>query len=81
MKINLSVLTALFIATNPEMRQASERCHAFAGPRMLFKHPYLAIMHFIDEKIIKPAELRKKSLIFCIILFCNRNITEWNIIL
>ena len=29
----------------------------FAGPRMLWRHPYLAIRHLIDEKKRKTPEL------------------------
>ena len=45
----------------PEMRQRVKDVMRFSGPRMIFKHPYLAIMHLIDDKIIKPSELRKNT--------------------
>ncbi len=37
----------------PEMRAKIKKIMSFSGPRMLFKHPYLAIMHLLDEKLIK----------------------------
>jgi hypothetical protein len=37
----------------PEMRAKIKKIMGFSGPRMLFKHPYLAIMHLLDEKLIK----------------------------
>jgi len=33
----------------------------FAGPRMVYKHPYLAIMHFIDGKINRSGTLHNKA--------------------
>ncbi len=45
-----------------DMRQRVKEVMRFSGPRMLTKHPYLAIMHLLDEKIHKPLSLRKKSL-------------------
>ena len=33
----------------PEMRQRIKDVMRYAGPRMLFKHPYLTLMHGIDS--------------------------------
>lgn len=33
----------------PEMRQKIKEVMRYAGPRMLFKHPYLTLMHGIDS--------------------------------
>jgi hypothetical protein len=33
----------------------------FSGPRMLLRHPYLAIMHKLDEKLYKPLILRSRE--------------------
>jgi hypothetical protein len=45
----------------PDMRQRVRDVMRFSGPRMLFKHPYLAIMHLLDEKINKPLSHHKTS--------------------
>ncbi len=34
----------------PEPREAMRRVMRFAGPRMLLRHPYLAIRHLLDER-------------------------------
>ncbi len=34
----------------PEPREQMRQVMRFAGPRMLARHPYLAIMHLIDER-------------------------------
>lgn len=39
----------------PEMRQQIQQVMRFAGPRMLFHHPYLTLMHLIDG-LHKPQE-------------------------
>lgn len=44
-----------------DMRLRIKDVMRFSGPRMLFNHPYLAIMHLLDEKIYKPLYLRKKQ--------------------
>ncbi len=46
-----------------DMRQRVKEVMRFSGPRMLSKHPYLAVMHLIDEKFIKPRALRKSKII------------------
>ncbi len=33
----------------------------YAGPRMIFKHPIMAIMHIIDKKISKKNNLKRKK--------------------
>jgi hypothetical protein len=33
----------------------------FSGPKMMLHHPYLAIMHIIDNKIVKNKKLLRKS--------------------
>ena len=43
----------------PDIRQRVKDVMRFSGPRMLFRHPYLAIMHLIDEKFIKPVVFEK----------------------
>jgi len=43
-----------------DMRLRVKDVMRFSGPRMMLKHPYLAIMHLLDEKIYKPLSLRKK---------------------
>jgi hypothetical protein len=40
------------------MREQVRRVMRFAGPRMLFRHPYLAFMHLIDG--ISPSAGEKK---------------------
>jgi superfamily II helicase len=37
----------------PEMRQKIREVMRYSGPRMLTKHPFLAIMHFVDKKRFK----------------------------
>lgn len=32
----------------PEMRQQIRQVMRYAGPRMLFQHPYLTLIHFVD---------------------------------
>lgn len=39
----------------PEMRQQIRQVMRYAGPRMLFQHPYLTLMHFVDG-LNKPQE-------------------------
>jgi hypothetical protein len=34
----------------PEMREKVKDVMKYAGPKMIIKHPYLAIMHLINEK-------------------------------
>ncbi len=43
----------------PNMRQKVKEVMRYSGPRMLLRHPYLAIMHLIDEKIYIPFELKR----------------------
>lgn len=38
-----------------EEREKIREIMRFSGPKMLFKHPYLAIMHLIDKRI-KPSK-------------------------
>ena len=35
---------------NPVMREKIKIVMRFAGPRMIFRHPYLAIMHLLDKR-------------------------------
>jgi hypothetical protein len=35
----------------PEMREKIQEVMRFSGPRMIMRHPCLAIMHIIDKKI------------------------------
>ena len=39
----------------PAMRERIREVMRFAGPRMLFRHPILAIMHLIDERRKAPS--------------------------
>jgi hypothetical protein len=34
----------------PEMREKVKVIMRYSGPKMIFKHPYLAIMHLINER-------------------------------
>ncbi|MFA5405306.1 MAG: nitrous oxide-stimulated promoter family protein [Ignavibacteria bacterium] len=34
----------------PDMRERVKEVMRYSGPKMIFKHPYLAIMHLIYEK-------------------------------
>jgi predicted amidophosphoribosyltransferase len=46
----------------PEMREKVKSIMRYSGPRMLFKHPYLTLLHIIDEKILdrfRITELKK----------------------
>lgn len=43
------------------MREKVKNVMRFSGPRMLLKHPYLAVMHMLDEKFYKPLMLRSKA--------------------
>lgn len=42
----------------PEPRERMREVMRFAGPRMLGRHPYLAVMHLIDARRAVP-ELRR----------------------
>lgn len=44
----------------PEARERMREVMRFAGPRMLWTHPYLAIRHLLDERKEAP-ELPKKG--------------------
>ena len=35
--------------SNQEMRRKAKQVMGYAGPRMLMKHPYFALMHVIDK--------------------------------
>jgi hypothetical protein len=45
----------------PEQREKMKEIMRFSGPKMLLRHPYLAIMHLIDNKRKTP-ELKKNSI-------------------
>ncbi len=34
----------------PDMRATVQRVMRYAGPRMLFRHPYLTVMHLADSR-------------------------------
>jgi len=34
----------------PEERERMREVMRFAGPRMMWRHPYLAVSHFLDER-------------------------------
>ncbi len=38
----------------PEMRERVRRVMRYAGPRMLYRHPYLALRHLIDGQRKRP---------------------------
>lgn len=42
----------------PQPREKMREVMRFAGPRMLWRHPYLALMHLLDGKRSAPAKLR-----------------------
>ncbi len=39
----------------PDMRAQVIEVMRFAGPRMLFRHPGLALLHWLDSRVKKPA--------------------------
>jgi len=43
-----------------DMREKVRQVMRFSGPRMLARHPYLAIRHLIDEKL-KKSEAKKPA--------------------
>ena len=43
-----------------EKREQMHEVMRFAGPRMLFVHPILAVRHLLDEKKAPPPPLKKK---------------------
>ncbi len=43
----------------PDMRKKVKDVMRYSGPRMLFRHPYLAVMHLINEKFGKNVMLSK----------------------
>lgn len=46
----------------PDKREAVREIMRYAGPRMLLKHPYLAIMHLlVDGRREKPERAAKKA--------------------
>ncbi len=45
----------------PERREAVRQVMRYAGPRMLWKHPYLAIMHLlVDSRREKPTRVPRQ---------------------
>ena len=42
----------------PVMREKIREVMRYSGPRMLFKHPFLALMHLLDQKLRRPKRLR-----------------------
>ena len=38
----------------PEMREIIRRVMRYAGPKMIYRHPLLAILHLIDSRRKKP---------------------------
>lgn len=43
------------------MRDKVKEVMRFSGPRMIFTHPYLTLMHILDDKIYKPLLPRSKA--------------------
>lgn len=46
-----------------EMRNKVKEIMRYSGPRMIIRHPYLAIMHNIDKRKYKSKIIEKKKLI------------------
>lgn len=44
--------------SNQEMQQKAKEIMGYAGPRMMTKHPYFAVMHLFD-KLRKPLSLQE----------------------
>ncbi|HEY5716625.1 MAG TPA: nitrous oxide-stimulated promoter family protein [Psychromonas sp.] len=44
-----------------ERREQARRIMRYAGPRMLFKHPILAIKHLLTEKRPVPSTIKNKA--------------------
>jgi hypothetical protein len=44
-----------------EQRERIKIIMRFAGPRMMFHHPYLGIMHFVDKYRFKASQPPKKN--------------------
>lgn len=42
----------------PDMKQQIQSIMRYSGPRMLLRHPILAIAHLLDGKLIKPPRLK-----------------------
>lgn len=47
---------------NKEMRDKIKKIMRYSGPKMIFRHPYLAVMHLIDS-IKKYPEIKKENII------------------
>ncbi|MCU0373022.1 MAG: nitrous oxide-stimulated promoter family protein [Ignavibacteria bacterium] len=43
------------------MREKVKNVMRYSGPRMLLKHPYLAVRHLLNEKLYRPKVLRSKA--------------------
>lgn len=40
----------------PQMRDRARRVMRYAGPRMIFKHPVLAVLHMLDSRPARPSK-------------------------
>ena len=45
---------------NPEMRERIREVMRYAGPRMIWKHPWFAIMHIADKMLFREDKVAKK---------------------
>ena len=45
----------------PEMRERIRKIMRFSGPQMSYRHPILAIFHFLDKKRSEPVKSLHKS--------------------
>lgn len=45
----------------PEMRERVKQIMRFAGPRMIYHHPYLALRHILDGHNRRPPVRRKRD--------------------
>lgn len=45
----------------PDMRQRVREAMRFAGPRMLYRHPVLAVLHLIDGRRKEPVRSSRKD--------------------
>lgn len=43
----------------PEMKKRIKAVMRYSGPRMMIHHPFLAITHLLDEKLLKPPRQKK----------------------
>jgi hypothetical protein len=44
----------------PEMRQSVRTVMRYSGPRMIYRHPLLAVMHLVDSRRGSPVKPRRR---------------------